>query len=208
MTARVTATAAVACGVAVATIALAQPLLATIGEELALREGAAGALVAVTQVGYGAGLLLLVPLGDLMPRPPLVFRLLLALAAALLLAGAAPNAPVLLIAMALVGVLAVVTQVIVACVAELAAPHQRGLALGIVTGGIVVGILLARTFAGAVAEVAGWRAVFLVAAAIVVAAAVALRRALPSQHAPQDALPYAALVRSTVLLVRDHRALR
>lgn len=210
LTPQITAVAALACGVAVACISLAQPLLVTIGDGLALGEGATGLIVAVTQIGYGAGLLLLVPLGDLVARPPLVRNLLLGLAGSLVLAGAAPTAPVLLVAMALIGVLAVVTQVIVAYVAELAPPEQRGRAVGVVTGGIVIGILLARTFAGAVAQVAGWRAVFLLAAAIVVAVAAALRRALPAEEAPRprDALPYPALVRSTVLLVRDEPVLR
>jgi predicted MFS family arabinose efflux permease len=205
---RATATAAVACGVAVASISLAQPLLATVGSDLALPERAAGVMVAVTQAGYGAGLLLVVPLGDRLARPRLIAALLGLLAAALLVAGAAPGAAVLLGALAAVGVVAVVTQVIVAHVATLAAPAQRGRAVGTVTAGVVVGILLARTFAGVVADAAGWRAVFVVAAAIVALTAVALGRALPPAPAPDDPLPYAALVRSTAALVVADPVLR
>ena len=123
----------------------------------------------VTQVGYGVGLLLLVPLGDVLDRRRLIVTQLRCRWSALALVAAAWSPAVLLLGMAAVGLLAVVAQVLVAYAATLARPEERGRVVGAVTSGIVVGILLARTFAGLVTELAGWRAVYLASAALTLA---------------------------------------
>ncbi|MFI6575453.1 MFS transporter [Nocardiopsis sp. NPDC050513] len=199
---------AVACGAAVANVYLAQPLLATMGRELGVGEGAVGAVVTLTQVGYALGLVLLVPLGDVLDRRRLVVVQLVALAAALVVSGTAPAAAVLLVGTTAVGLLAVVAQTLVAHAAALAEPDRRGRVVGSVTGGIVVGILLARTVSGALADLAGWRAVYLASAALVCVLALVLHRALPAGTAPASAVGYAGLLRSTVALFAAERLLR
>jgi predicted MFS family arabinose efflux permease len=199
---------AVAAGLAVANIYSAQPLLDTLASAFAIAPGSAGIVLTVTQIGYGLGLLALVPLGDALDRRRLIVALLALSAVALALVGGAWSREVLLGGMAAVGLLAVVAQVLVAYAAALARPHERGRIVGAVTSGIVVGILLARTVAGLVTELLGWRAVYLGSAVLTVAVVAALLRGLPGDDRPRPPVRYSALLRSTLALYRDAPALR
>src|SRR5258708_9347351 len=67
---------AVSCGLIVANIYYAQPLIGPISAELGLSPQSAGLIVTMTQIGYGAGLLLIVPLGDLMENRRLVLAVI------------------------------------------------------------------------------------------------------------------------------------
>ena len=124
---------AAACGLAVANIYYAQPLLAAIANEFGMSRATAGIIITATQIGYGVGLLLVVPLGDLLDRRNLIVGQSLLLVLALLGVAVAPTGATLLCAMAAVGVLAVVTQVMVAYAAGVANPGERGRVVGIVT---------------------------------------------------------------------------
>ncbi|MEU1948034.1 MFS transporter [Streptomyces sp. NPDC020125] len=199
---------AIACGSAVANVYFAQPLLVTLGEQFALGPGLLGAIVAITQLGYAAGLFLLVPLGDLVDRRRLITLQLGLLAAALLIAGLAPGTAALLTALAAVGALAVVAQTMVAAAAHLTAPAFRGRVVGAVTSGVITGILLARTVAGVVADLAGWRAVYLLAAVVTATLAILLRLALPTGLPPTATMPYRRLLASTVVLFACRPLLR
>lgn len=187
---------AVAAGTAVATIYFAQPLLVTMGADLGIATSTVGGIVTLTQLGYGLGLFLLVPLGDLLDRRRLVTGQLALLAIAELVAATAANGVVLFAGMAAIGVLAVVTQLLVAFAASLAEPGERGRVVGLVTTGVVLGILLARTVSGTLADLAGWRAVYVVSAGVTVLIAIVLYRVLPAS-APGKAMNYGRLLRST-----------
>ncbi|MEV6065764.1 MFS transporter [Nocardia sp. NPDC052001] len=213
---------AIASGTAVANVYLAQPLLATLGAEFGIGEQAVGGIVTATQIGYGLGLFLLVPLADLLPRRALVSTQSLLLAVALLVFATATRTPVLLGAAAIVGFLAVVAQSLVAYAAALTGPDDRGRIVGRVTSGIVIGILLARTISGTIADIAGWRAVYFTSAAVTLLLVFAMRRTLPYVPGPIGSKPrrdgdgdlgvgsehpgsahasrYPALLRSTVAL--------
>ncbi|ANN16585.1 transporter [Amycolatopsis orientalis] len=199
---------AVAAGTAVATIYFAQPLLVTMGTDLGIAASTVGAIVTLTQLGYGLGLFLLVPLGDLLDRRRLVTGLLTLLALAELVAATAANGGVLLAGMAAIGVLAVVTQIIVAFAASLASPGERGRVVGLVTTGVVLGILLARTVSGALADVAGWRAVYLASAGATVLIAIVLYRVLPASPSAGPGVNYGRLLRSTLSLFAEERVFR
>ncbi|MEU1423361.1 MFS transporter [Kitasatospora sp. NPDC005751] len=200
---------AVACGTAVANVYFAQPLLATIGHDLAMSPALVGGLVTLTQVGYGVGLLLLVPLGDVVDRRRLIVAQLLLLVVALAAVALAPTATLLLAATAAMGLLAVVTQTLVAFAASLAPPDRRGGVVGLVTSGVVIGILLSRTAAGLVADLAGWRSVYLASAGLTALLAVVLHLVLPRRGTlPPTSLRYGQLLRSTVTLFARERVLR
>ena len=141
---------AVACGATVANLYYAQPLLDTIARALSVSPATAGLLVTATQAGYVAGLLFIVPLGDLLQRRRLVSVLLLLDALALAIAAAAPAFGVLAVALAVVGVTSVAAQVLVPFASALAAEEERGRVVGRVMSGLLLGILLARTVAGLV----------------------------------------------------------
>lgn len=202
---------AVTCGLSVANIYYAQPLLDAITGDVGIGHAGAGIVVTVTQVGYGLGLILLVPLGDRLNRRWLIGTHLLLSAVALVVVATATSRPVLLLGLAAVGALAVVIQVIVAFAASIAAPAGRGRVVGAVTGGVVIGILLARTGAGVVFDLAGWRWVYLASAALVLAVGGLLLRVLHG-YAP-DARPpvsmrYGPLLRSILTLYRREPVLR
>lgn len=157
---------AAACGMSVANIYFAQPLLDQLSSEFDIDYSIIGIVITITQIFYGLGLILLVPLGDFLNQRLLIIGQMLLTIIVLVIVGTASNSTILFAGMALVGLLAVVTQTLVAFAASIAAPAERGRVVGIVTSGIVVGILLARSFAGILTDVAGWRSVYLVSAAL------------------------------------------
>lgn len=190
---------ALACGLSVASIYFAHPLLDAMARDFAISPAAVGGVVTATQLGYALGLIFIVPLGDLVNRRRLVVGQALLSALALTVVGLAPTAPVLLAGMVAVGLLAVVVQVLVAFAATLAAPAQRGAVVGQVTGGVVTGILLARFVSGVLADLGGWRSVYLASAGLTLGMAGLLSWALP-RLPPAVAPSYPALLRSVVVL--------
>ncbi|MFE1171664.1 MFS transporter [Streptomyces sp. NPDC058773] len=197
----------VAAGLSVAGNYFAQPLLDVIGRDLHLPAATAALVVTVAQVGYGLGLLLLVPLGDLLERRRLAVTLTAATALFLTVTASAPNAALLLTGTALTGLTSVAAQVVVPFAATLAPPAERGRTVGAVMTGLLLGILLARTAAGLLAELGGWRTVYWVNAALMLLMAVLLRLRLPALRTTVG-LRYPALLRSTVALFGQEPVLR
>ncbi|MDU8359141.1 MFS transporter [Pseudomonas syringae group sp. J309-1] len=198
----------ITCALAVANVYFAQPLLDSMAQSLGVDPGMIGIVVTATQVGYGVGLIFIVPLGDLINRKTLILTQVLLSAVALIVVGSAQQWSALLGAMILVGLMAVVVQVVVAYVAALATPSRRGQAVGTVTSGIVLGILLARFTSGLIADLAGWRAVYFVSAGLMLTLAVVLWRAIPSKSLPRVASSYWALLLSTFTLFVTEPVLR
>lgn len=174
----------VATGLAVASNYYAQPLLHTIGEQFSISNAAAGAIVTTAQLSYAVGLMLLVPLGDMFERRSLIVLMNLLSAGGLLISAFSSNIALLIVGTALTGMLSVVAQILVPFAATLAAPHERGKAVGTVMSGLLLGILLARTVAGALADVGSWRTVYWVAAILMLIMSAALWRVLPRYHSP------------------------
>ncbi|MGH8380104.1 MFS transporter [Pseudomonas sp.] len=198
----------ITCAMAVANVYFAQPLLESMSVSLSVPAGSIGVVVTATQVGYTLGLVLVVPLGDLLNRKKLILTQMLLSAVALGAVGLAQTWSVLLAAMMLVGLMAVVVQVVVAYAATLASPEQRGQAVGTVTSGVVLGILLARFVSGAVADLAGWRSVYFVSAALMVGMALVLQRTMPASATPPAKGGYWQLLGSVFKLFRSERMLR
>jgi predicted MFS family arabinose efflux permease len=198
---------AVACALTVANTYYAQPLLDAISRQLQVGAGTAGLAVTLGQLGYAAGLVLLVPLGDLLDRRRLVTVVLAVSAAALVLVAAAPSFGLLGAAIVVVGLTSVVAQIFVPFAADLAAEHDRGRVVGYVMTGLVLGTLLSRTTAGLVAELAGWRAMYLVAAVLTAGLALLVNRVLP-HHPPTTDQPYHRLLGSVWQLLAREPVLR
>ncbi|GIO95694.1 MFS transporter [Paenibacillus lautus] len=199
---------AIACGMSVANIYFAQPLLDELSNEFNMNYSIIGILITVTQIFYALGLLLLVPLGDLLNQRRLIIGQMAISMAALVIVGTASSGTMLFAGLALVGLLAVVTQTIVAFVATIAAPAERGRAVGMVTSGIVIGILLARTISGVLKDLAGWRSVYLVSAALMLLMVYALYKVLPNVERKVKTLPYSQLLKSVLMLFLQERLLR
>lgn len=198
---RLTLLLAASCGLIAANIYLAQPLIGPISASLGLPPGTGGLITAMTQLGYGAGLLLVAPLGDLIENRRLVLSILcvaiLALAGAALSTHAAP----FLAASLLIGLGSVAVQVLVPYAAHLAPDATRGRVVGNVMSGLMLGIMLARPVASLITEALSWHAVFALSAAMMTALAVVLRLALP-QRQPASGLRYGELLASMGRLAR------
>jgi predicted MFS family arabinose efflux permease len=198
---------AVTAGLAVANNYYAQPLLATIARHLNVSTGAAGLLITVSQIGYAVGLVAVVPLGDLLERRRLLMALLGLSVLALIAAALAPTLTVLAGAGLFIGLTSVVAQIIVPFAASLAAAHDRGRVVGTVMSGLLIGILLARTVAGFVGDFLGWRAIYELAAVLMVGLVGVLWRELP-EYRERHVSSYPQLMRSVWMLVREERVLR
>ncbi|MBD8195968.1 MFS transporter [Pantoea agglomerans] len=193
---------------AVANVYSAQPLLESIAASLQVSTGTIGTVVTATQSGYALGLIFLVPLGDCVNRKKLVITQLLLSVLALITAAVAPDLMTLLCAMLLVGLMAVVTQLMVAWAAMLASPEQRGQVVGSVTSGIVIGILLARFVSGMIADLAGWRAVYLTAACLLLLISLILAKVLPATAVQTRRTSYPHLLLSVFRLFLTEPQLR
>jgi predicted MFS family arabinose efflux permease len=198
---------AVAGGAAVGNLYWAQPLLDLIAQDLGVSTPTAGWLVTTTQIGYAAGILLIVPLGDVLDRRRLVPVMMVCAAGALVACALSPGFGVLLVALTAVGLTTVSGQLLTPLAGDLADDARRGRVVGTVASGILIGILVSRTVSGLVAAVAGWRAIFLVAAAVAVVLAGLLHRAIPPLP-PKARMAYPALLASVAGVVRRERVVR
>ncbi|HZZ51412.1 MAG TPA: MFS transporter [Pseudonocardia sp.] len=199
---------AFASGAAVANVYYAQPLLERIGHDLGVGSAGLGLVTTVTQAGYFLGLILIVPLGDLFNRRVLIPTGCVISAVALVAVAVSPSSLTFLVASGMVGLAAVVQQVIIAYAAVLSSPELRGRVLGIVTSGVVIGILLARTVSGVLADLFGWRSVFVVSAVLMLAVALVLARQLPSETTTASPASYRRLILSVVTLSVHERVFR
>ncbi|TCO62288.1 MFS transporter [Actinocrispum wychmicini] len=199
---------AFAAGLAVANIYYAQPLLSAIATEFRIGSGTATLIVTLTTIGYTAGLALLVPLGDMVSRRRLLVGLLLVVGVAQAVSAVVPSFAFLAVLSVPLAVCAVGAPILVSFAATLASTSDRGQVTGRVMTGVLLGVLLARTGGGLIAQVTGtWRSVYGVAAVLMVGLAVVLYRVLP-EVAPIERIRYPALLRSVFAVVREEPALR
>lgn len=197
----------VATGLAVASNYYAQPLLDTIARAFNLSASSAGFIVTAAQLGYAAGLLFLVPLGDMFERRMLIVSMTLLAAGGMLITASSQSLTMMIIGTALTGLFSVVAQILVPLAATLAAPEKRGKVVGTIMSGLLLGILLARTVAGLLASLGGWRTVYWVASVLMVVMALALWRGLPKVK-QENHLNYPQLLASVFSLFTQDKLLR
>jgi predicted MFS family arabinose efflux permease len=205
--ARLVGVMAVCCALAVSTIYYHQPLLPMMAASFGLMPTQAGLIATLTQLGYGTGLLLIVPLADCRQPRRLALLAIGANAIALLACAAAPSFALLCVGSFAVGVTAITAQLIIPALSALAAPTERGRVVGTLLGGLSTGLLLARTFGGLLGEHTGWRSVFLMASLIDGLLLLIVARYLPA--IPRlSSIRYGALMRSLGSLLREEPVLR
>ncbi|MBE5252016.1 MFS transporter [Mixta mediterraneensis] len=197
----------IATGLSVASNYYVQPLLHTIAQQFSLSVNLAGFIVTTAQLGYACGLLLLVPLGDMLERRGLIVSMTLLAAGGMVITALSSSFVFLLLGTIITGLFSVVAQILVPLVATLAAPERRGKIVGTVMSGLLLGILLARTVAGLLAQLGGWRTVYWTASVLMVLMALALWRFLPrtKQSVP---LNYPQLLVSIFRLYAGKRVIR
>lgn len=197
----------VATGLAVASNYYAQPLLDTIARAFDLSASSAGFIVTAAQLGYAAGLLFLVPLGDMFERRMLIVSMTLLAAGGMLITASSQSLTMMIIGTALTGLFSVVAQILVPLAATLASPEKSGKVVGTIMSGLLLGILLARTVAGLLASLGGWRTVYWVASVLMLIMALALWRGLPKVK-QENHLNYPQLLASVFSLFTRDKLLR
>jgi predicted MFS family arabinose efflux permease len=198
---------ALACGILIANLYYAQPLISLIAPEIGLSESAASLIVTLTQIGYCIGLILLVPLGDLVENRKLVLLTISGAILALLMAMLAPNALWFLFASLLVGIGSVAVQMLIPIAAHISSEERRGRTVGNIMSGLLLGVMLARPISGFVAHHFGWRTVFGMSAVLLLILAVILWNLLPARQ-PLLNHHYFRLIKSLWSLLRDTPILR
>jgi predicted MFS family arabinose efflux permease len=192
---RMTALFATACGLLAANVYYSQPIAGPIAVSLGLAPATTGVVVTLTQVGFGAGLLLVVPLADLIENRRVVL-ILIGIAAVALLGAALSTKPSLyLLCALLVGLGSVAVQVLVPYAAHLVSEAVRGRVVGNVMSGLMIGVLLARPASSLITQLASWHLVFYISAGIMCVLAVTLRLNLPKRM-PVVRVSYATLLKS------------
>ena len=197
-----------ACCLILANIYYAQPIIGDIAASIGVGTASAGSVVTVAQIGYCAGVLFLVPLGDVVENRRLITAQMLLVACALFATAASNGAAMLLCSMFLVGVFSCVVQVIVPFGLRLAAPHERGRVVGLIMAGAILGIVLARPLASWVTGLFGWRVLYFAASALMAVLALMLYRRLPATATTPARLDYSAMLRSMAGLLVSTPGLR
>lgn len=198
---------ATACGIIVANLYYAQPLVGPISSAIGLSSGAAGLIVTLTQIGYGIGLLFIVPLGDILENRKLVVASLFLTTAALAIAAMGKSSALFLTASLFIGLGSVAAQVLVPYAAHFSPEATRGRNVGNVMSGLLLGIMLARPVSSIVAEFMGWRAIFFLSAGLIFVLALVLAKLLPVRQ-PLTTTKYPVLLVSMLELLRTTPILR
>ncbi|AMR06013.1 MULTISPECIES: MFS transporter [Bacillus cereus group] len=198
---------ATACGIIVANLYYAQPLIGVISNEIGLSNSSAGLIVTLTQIGYVVGLLFLVPLGDIVENKKLILMLLFLSAFALIAMVFVKSAILLLITSFFIGLGSVAAQVLVPLVSYLSSENARGRVVGNVMSGLLLGIMLARPISSLVADMWGWNAIFALSATVIIVLAFVLSKVLPTRK-PKGKTNYIALLNSMWQLLRTTPILR
>jgi predicted MFS family arabinose efflux permease len=197
----------IATGLIVANLYYNQPLLGLISKTFNVSEDKAGLISMLTQMGYATGMLFLAPLADMVKRKRLMMVDFAFILISLIAAGLSPNVNILIIASFFVGATSMIPQLLVPMAAHLSTPQNRGKTVGFVMSGLLIGILLSRTLSGFIGEHFGWRAMFLIAAGLMLIIWIFLFFLLPEVE-PEYTGNYGTLMRSMVHLFKTEPKLR
>lgn len=198
---------AVGAGISVANLYYLQPLLIMMGHTVHASVKHMGLVATLTQTGYALGLLLIVPLADILPRKTLMIGLSFFTAVALVGESFSHAFLPLTLFSFCIGALTVVPQIIIPLVADLSSPERRGQAIGVVMGGLLLGVLLARTVSGAVGALLGWQAMYWIAAGMMLVLAGVFFFTIHN-ITPTRSMRFSDLVRSVLSIAKKYRVLR
>ncbi len=198
---------AICCGLVVANLYYCQPLLPLIAHDFGIREAEAGSITYITQLGYAAGLLLFVPLGDLLEKKQQI--VVTTTFSVIVLLGAAFTKSFLLLQILcfLIGLFSIVPQLIIPLAASLTTDEKRGSVIGLVMGGLLIGIVSSRSLSGYIGHAFGWRQMYYTAATICFLLVLIIQRVFPASK-PTYHGTYSELMRSVVYYIKTYPQLR
>jgi len=197
----------IATGLIVANLYYNQPLLDEMARTFHASKAKAGQVSYFTQLGYAAGMFFLAPLADMMKRKRLMMIIFGFIVVSLLVTALSASINLLICFSFILGAASLIPQILVPMAAHLAKPEERGSVIGIIMTGLLIGILLSRTFSGLLGQYFGWRAVYYAAAGIMVLTWLMLWRFLPEVE-PDYKGTYGSLMTSLVQLIKTEPKLR
>ncbi|OCG28171.1 transporter [Gilliamella sp. wkB108] len=198
---------AFAIGVTIASNYYAQPLLHSITNDLHIATEHAGSIIMAAQFSYAVGLLFITPLGDKVERKNLILILMILTTCGLVVSASSQNLWMLIIGTAITGLFSAVAQVLIPFAATLAKPENRGKIVGTLMSGMLLGILIGRSFAGAISSIGDWHDVYWIATVIMSIITILLWLSLPSYRNKTN-INYWQLMSSIASLYRQERTLR
>lgn len=171
---------AIGAGLVVANNYYNQPLLGMISKDMGTTDSATSKVAMFTQIGYAAGLLLIIPLGDMFQRKKIILIDFIFIILSLIVFAFSQSLEVMIAASFFIGLTSVVPQIFLPIAAQISRPEEKGRNVGIVMGGLLVGILASRVFSGVLGEYLGWREVFLIAAGMMFVLGILIAWLLPN----------------------------
>ncbi len=198
---------ALATAVVVANAYYIHPIVAPVADSFGVSHAMIGAVPALNQIALAIGIFLFLPLGDRVRNSRLAAVFTVGQFAAIGCMALAKDFALFTAASTFLGLVTITPYLVPAYVSKRVDPAQLGHAVAIVTTGVVLGILLARVGAGLIGEYWGWRPVYWIAAGLLAITSVALpllMREPKPQRAAEEEMSYAALLGSTLKLVRGH----
>lgn len=192
----------VASGVTAANLYYSQPLLEDFSRFFNVSPSMIGIAATLIQIGYALGLVFLVPLGDIKERRGLIMTMLFCSMLALLGISFASSIGWLFVGSLLIGLTSITPMLIVPLAAHLSEPASRGRVIGTIMSGLLIGILLSRTFSGIVGSALGWQAVYRIAAVMMGLLILIFYFWLP-KSAPNSVMSYGKLLKSLMGLLRS-----
>ncbi|GAC1307008.1 MAG: MFS transporter [Mucilaginibacter sp.] len=197
----------IATGLVVANIYYNQPLLEDIARTFHVSRTKAGQVSMLTQLGYATGMFFLVPMADMVKRKRLMLIIFVFIVLSLVFTALAPGINIMVAASFILGAASIIPQLLIPMAAHLAKPHERGKKIGLIMSGLLIGILLSRTFSGFIGEYLGWHAVFFIAAGIMVVIWLLIWAFLPEVE-PDYKGNYRQLMASMIDLFKHEPTLR
>ncbi|MGP7818029.1 MFS transporter [Niallia sp. 01092] len=198
---------AIACGLTVANLYYIQPLLSDIAKTFNVSEISVGSAAMLTQIGYAVGMIFILPLGDIRERRNLITVVFLFSILSLTSMFFSQNIWMLMISSFAVGFTSIIPQLLIPLAAQLSDPKERGRIIGTVMSGLLIGILVSRSFSGILGEYLGWRIVYIIAAMMMIILMIALRKLIPVSK-PVSNLQYMELLKSMIQLIKTESVLR
>ncbi|AJG97440.1 MFS transporter permease [Clostridium beijerinckii] len=197
----------IACGLTVANLYYIQPLLGDIAKTFHVDQLSIGFAAMLTQIGYAIGMIFILPLGDIKEKRNLIVIMLLFSVISLMSMFFSSNIYILTISSFAVGFTSIIPQLIIPLAAQLSNPQQRGQTIGTIMSGLLIGILLSRTVSGILGSYLGWRIVYLIAAIMMFALMLILRKLIPLCNPISD-IKYSELLKSMIHLIKTEPILR